>query len=88
MVPLAILGVDGVTVMDTSVTGFTVSVADAETPPKAAVIVVVPSAVEVANPLDPATLLMAATVASDEVQFASVVRSCVVLSENIPVALN
>ena len=59
----------------------TVRVVDAEMPPTAAVIVVVPSATEVARPFAPAALLMVATEMSDDVQLADVVRSCVLLSE-------
>ena len=59
----------------------TVSVAALEIPPDAAVIVVEPAATEVANPLEPAALLMVATPAADELQVTAVVRFCVVLSE-------
>jgi hypothetical protein len=51
-------------------------------------IVVVPVPTEVAMPLLPAALLMVATDVTDELQVADMVRSCVVLSENVPVALN
>jgi hypothetical protein len=63
-------------------------VAVSETLPDVAVIVVEPAATEVAKPLEPAALLMAATAASDELQVTVIVRSCVVLSENVPVATN
>jgi hypothetical protein len=56
-------------------------VVDAETPPTAAVIVVVPSATEVARPFVPAALLMVATEVTDDVQVAAIVRSCVLLFE-------
>jgi hypothetical protein len=90
VVPLTMLGLVGVTVIDTSVAGVTVSVVDPDILPHVAVIVVEPAAAEVASPLvlEPAALLMAATPAADEFQVASVVRSCVVLSENVPVAVN
>ncbi len=88
VVPLAMLGLEGVTVMDTRVAGFTVSEVDPVTLPDAAVIVVVPAATEVARPLEPAALLTAATPVLDELQVAEAVRSCVVLSENVPVAEN
>jgi hypothetical protein len=52
----------------------TVSVAVPETLPDVAVIVVDPLATEVANPLEPAALLMAATVAADDFQVTAVVR--------------
>ena len=88
VVPLTMLGLVGVTAMDTSVAGVTVNVVDPDILPDVAVIVVEPAAAEVASPLEPAALLMAATTAADEFQVASVVRSCVVLSENVPVAVN
>jgi hypothetical protein len=52
----------------------TVSVAVPEMLPDVAVIVVDPLATEVANPLEPAALLMAATAAADDFQVAVVVR--------------
>jgi hypothetical protein len=73
---------------DTTPPTVTVSVAVSETLPDVAVIVVEPAATEVAKPLEPAALLMAATAASDELQVTVIVRSCVVLSENVPVATN
>ena len=74
--------------MDRSVAGVTVSVADPDMLPDVAVIVVEPAAAEVAIPLEPATLLMIATADADELQATAVVRSCVVLSEYVPVAVN
>ena len=59
----------------------TVKVVDAETPPTAAVIVVVPTATDVARPFVPAALLMVAIEVTDEVQLADCVRSCLLLSE-------
>ena len=81
VVPLTMLGLAGVTAMETSVAEVTVSVVEPDTLPDVALIVVEPAAAEVANPLEPAALLMAATAAVDEFQVAVVVRSCVVLSE-------
>ncbi len=52
----------------------TVSVAVPETLPDIAVIVVEPAATEVASPLEPAALLMAATAVVDELQVTAVVR--------------
>jgi hypothetical protein len=75
------LEVVGVTAMDTSVAGVTVRVADPDMLPDVAVIVVEPAATDVAKPLEPAALLMAATPAADEFQVTDAVRSCVVLSE-------
>ena len=82
------LGLVGVTAMDTSVAELTVKVAEPERPPDVAVIVVDPAATDVAKPLEPAALLMAATLEVDEFQVTAVVRSCVVPSEYVPVALN
>jgi hypothetical protein len=82
------LGLVGVTTMDTSVAGVTVSMVDPDILPDVAVIVVEPAAAEVASPLVPAVLSTAATAAADELQVTDSVRSCVVLSENVPVASN
>jgi hypothetical protein len=78
----------GVMSRETSVAGVTVSVVDADTPPEAAVIVVEPAATEAANPSDPAALLTVATLIADELHAAVLVRSWVVLSENVPVTMN
>src|SRR2546425_6840954 len=59
-----------------------------ETPPKVAVIVVVPAATDVARPFDPLALLIVATPGLDELQVTWVVRSCIVLSQKVPVAVN
>jgi hypothetical protein len=75
------LGLAGVTVMDTSVAAVTVSVVDPDILPDVAVIVVEPAATEVASPLEPAALLMVATPAVDDFQVTPVVRFCDVLSE-------
>ncbi len=82
------LGLVGLTVMDTSVAEVTVSVVEPDMLPDVAVIVVEPAAAEAASPLEPAALLIAATDAADELQVTDCVRSCVVLSENVPVAVN
>jgi hypothetical protein len=60
---------------------------DPETLPIAAETVVEPAAIEVATPFEPAVLLMVATSAVDDIQVTAAVRSCVVASEYIPVAL-
>ena len=75
------LGLAGVTAMDTSVAEVTVNVVDPDMLPDVAVIDVEPVVAEVAIPLEPLALLMAATPAVDEFQVTAVVRSCVVLSE-------
>ena len=75
VVPLIILGRLGEMDSVTSVVAFTVSVVEADTPPDVTVIVVDPAATEVANPFDPAALLMVATPASEELHAAVLVRS-------------
>ena len=69
--------------MDTSVAGVTERVVDPAMLPDAAVIVVRPEATAVASPL----LTVAAPVL-DELQVTDAVKSCVVLSVNVPVAVN
>ena len=70
--------------------GVTVSSVEPETPPQLAVIVVEPAANEVANPMEPVAvvLLIVATDGDDEFHVAEFVKICVVLSENVPVAIN
>jgi len=64
----------GVTAIDTN-DGLTVRVVDPEIDPEVALIVVVPLATAVARPIDPATLLMVATVVFVELQVTDWVRS-------------
>ena len=71
----------GVTAMDTSVAGDTVSIVVPDMLPDVAVIVAEPAATDVAKPFDPAALLIVAIPVLDEFQVADVVRFCVVLSE-------
>jgi hypothetical protein len=78
---LMMLGLAGVTAMDTSVAEVTVSVVDPDMLPDVAVIVVEPAATDEARPLDPAALLMAATPVADEFQVTAVVSTCFELSE-------
>ena len=59
-----------------------------ETVPNVAVRVVVPAPIAVANPCEPWIMEMSATAVFDEVQVTVAVRSCDVLSENVPRALN
>jgi hypothetical protein len=87
-VPRAMLGFVGWIVSVTSVAGVIVREVELATLPNMAVIVVVPIATGVALPVLPTALLMVAMDVVDELQVADVVRSWVVLSENIPVALN
>jgi len=84
----AILGLVGVTDIDTSVAEVTASEVDPDILPDVAVIVVEPAAADVALPLEPAALLMAATVVDDDFQVTDVVTFCVELSEYVPVAVN
>ena len=72
------------TAMDFSVTELTVKSADPVLPPKAATIFVVPGPMAVATPPAPTV----ATEVSLDVQVASVVRTCVLESLKVPVAVN
>ncbi len=74
-------GLTGVTAIDVSVAAVTVRVVDRDMLPDVALIVVEPVATAVANPLEPAALLIVATSVLDELQVTAVVRFCVVLSE-------
>ncbi len=74
-------GLVGVTEIETSVAGVTVSVAEPVTLPDAAVIVEVPAAMQDARPLEPAALLIADPAVFDELQVTEAVRFCVVPSE-------
>ena len=90
VVPLAMLGFGGVTPMDDSVAAVTVRVAVPAFPETKSVAVIVmgpPTVNAVASPLEPAALLIVATAASEELQVTDEVRSCVVKSEYIPVAI-
>ena len=82
------LGFSGVIATETSVATVTVKSVVPETLPSVAVIVVVPTATELASPSLPAALLIVAVPGLLELQVTAVVRSCVVLSENVPVAVN
>jgi hypothetical protein len=78
---LASVGAAGVTPIDTSAAGVTVNVTPGEvTPPKAAVIDVVPTATAVAWPSKPAALLIVAVVGTEELHVTAVVRTCIELS--------
>ena len=78
--PLAMLGLAGVTAIDTSVAEVTVSVVLPEMLPLVAEIVVLPAAAELARPCEPPALLIVATLVLDEAQVTCVVRFCVELS--------
>ena len=86
--PTAIVAVPGVIVMDMRVAAVTVSVVVFVTDPSAAVIVVEPTVIAVASPLEPAVLLIVATALFDEVHTTDAVMSWVVPSLNVPVAVN
>jgi len=86
---VVILADAGVTTMDTNSAAVIVNVAVLEViPEKFALIVVVPSERDVARPFEPDVLLTVATPICDELQVTEDVISCVVLSVNVPVAIN
>ena len=74
-------GLGGVTMIETSVTGVTVKVVEPEILPDLAVIVVVPTVLELAFPFDMTTLPMVATDLFEELQLTDLVMSFVLLSE-------
>ncbi len=78
--PLAMLGLAGVTAIDTSVAAVTVNVVLPEMLPLVAEMVVLPAAAELARPCDPAALLMVATPMLLEAQVTWLVRFWVELS--------
>ena len=80
-VPLAMLGLVGVTSMDTNSAAVTVSVVEPDTLPNVAAMVVVPTATLVAKPSLPEALDTVATATFVEDQVTVVVRSWVELSE-------
>ena len=82
------LGLIGVTAIEDRVALVTVRVVIPETAPRVAVIVVEPTATDVASPLEPAALLIVATDPAEELHDTTNVISCVVASEKVPVAIN
>jgi len=88
VVPSAIVGLCGLIAIDTSAAGFTTSVAVALIAPELMPIVVVPVPSVLASPAVPAVLLIVATVATVELQCPLCVRSCVLPSVKVPVAMN
>jgi len=82
--PRATLGLVGVTAIESSAAAVTVNVVDPLIGPSAAVIVVVPTSIAVASP---ALLTVATAVVSDD-HVTCAVRSCVVASVNVPIAVN
>src|SRR5262245_58023620 len=85
-VPLAREGAVGVTSIELSVAAVTVRAVDPVTPPKAADRVAAPGATAVARPWVPAAFETVAIEASELDQLTWAVRSCLVLSEKIPIA--
>ena len=86
--PCAMLGLVGVAVMDTSAALVTLSVVVPAMNPDIAVIVVEPTATDVASPLESDALLIVATGPFEELHVTNDVISCVVVSEKVPVAIN
>jgi len=85
--PRAAVGVAGVSRIDVRVAPVIVACADPTTPFNTAPIVAVPCATPIAPPKLPGTLLIIATDADEDVQVTDGVRSCVVPSCNVPVAV-
>ena len=77
---MAMLGLVGVTSIDTRVAEVTVRAVEADTAPKVAVIVVEPGLVAVVTPFEPGVLLIAATPPAEEVHVTKAVMSCTELS--------
>ncbi len=80
VVPSAMLGFAGVTLIETSDAPLTVNTVEPVAPFKAAVMVDVPPLTPVAKPTLPGALLMVATKRFDELQVTDVVMFCVELS--------
>jgi hypothetical protein len=88
-IPRGLLGLTGVTAMDTSVAEVTVRFVVPNIPVESvALIVVTPTATVVASPLEPVALLIVAIDPVKELHVTDNVKSCVVLSEKVPVAVN
>jgi hypothetical protein len=82
--PIAIVGFVGLIVMRERVAGITVRTVKLLTAPAVAVIVTWPVTMQLATPPD----VMEATDGAEEVQFTEAVRSCVLPSVKVPVAVN
>ena len=80
VVPTVIVGVAGVIAIDTRAALVTVKGVEEEIAPDVALIFAVPTPALVANPLEPAVLLITATGAASDAQLTVVVISCVVPS--------
>jgi hypothetical protein len=88
VVPFGMLFVAGVTAIDTRVCAVTVRLVVAVAFPKAALIVVAPTPTVVATPALLAMFEIVATAELELDQVTALVRSCVDLSLNVPVAAN
>jgi hypothetical protein len=88
VVPNAMDGPDGFTVIETSVAVLTVRVVESEMEPDVAEMLELPLAALVAKPWLPAALLMVATEPSDESQWTEPVMPCALPSLKVPVAAN
>lgn len=86
--PLEMLGLAGVTPIDTSVADVTVSDVLPEIIPLLTEMLVLPTLLELARPAEPAALLTVAMLVLLEDQITCVVRFCVKLSVYVPVAVN
>ena len=75
VVPLAMLGLDGVTAIDTTTADVTVSFVDPEVEFRLALMFAEPVPTEVARPCDPAALLTVATPGVSELQVTEAVKS-------------
>jgi hypothetical protein len=83
-IPTEIVGLAGVTAIETSAALLTVSVVDPLTDPSVTVIVVSPYPVLVANPVP----LIVATPVFDELQLTEAVKNCVLPSLYVPTAVS
>jgi hypothetical protein len=81
------VGLAGVTEIDTGVAAVTLRAAEPDTPLKFALIVTDPKLRVVTRPSYPEALLTAAIVGSDDAQVTDVVRFCVELSVYVPTAV-
>ena len=88
VVPNAMDGLGGFTVIETSATMLTVRVVEAEIEPDVAEMLELPVATLVAKPWLPSALLMVATEPSDESHWTEPVMFCVLPSVKVPVAAN
>lgn len=82
--PVVMLGVAGVTLMDSSDAATTVKVVLPDWVPRVAVIVLVPAPTALASPFEPVALLTVATALAEEVHVTAVVRFWVELSSRCP----